>query len=803
MKKVLLLLILFVTPIAFSQVKGINYQAVIYNSNGGIVPGVNNQTNPLVNKNICLQFTIIDAAYQIEYQEIVSTTTDEYGMVNLVIGFGNQSDGYATSFADVYWNVQQKSLKVGVDLNSYYCLNFVEISNQLFSSVPFALSAVNAENVTGVVSIENGGTNATTLNGALTNLGLENVDNTSDINKPISNFTQQALDLKEDLTNKSTNVAIDSGSDTKYPSVKAVKTYVDANSSVGSFALAEEVVRASNAEATIATNLNTEISRAVAAEATKEDLSNKSSNVIIDGNSDVKYPTVKSVKNYVDANLTSGSTALSQEIIRATTAENALTNSIASEATTRAAADAALTVNITNEVVRATTAEGTIANDLAAEVTRATTAEATKEVLLNKSNSVFVDGASDIKYPTVKSVKTFVDLSIAPVSSALTSEVTRATNAENAISTNITNEISARSSADSTLANNLTLEVTRATTAEGTLATNIANEVVRATAEEATKEILLNKSTSFAADASSDIKYPTVKSVKTYVDTMILSGSNGVAAEIIRATNAENLISNDLAIEATTRANADTALSASVTSEANTRAAADLALNNSVSTVTNGLASEITDRTNADLLKENLSNKSINVITDAASDDKYPSVKATKTYVDGAAGTNASAIAAEITRATNAEANLTANLDAEILRAISAETLKENAVNKSNDGTMASNSNVKFPTERAVRTYVSNNSTINAISSISANYTITMNDYTILCDNTSGPFTITLPNVVTSYGKIFVICKIDDSTNELSFNPPLRFSLNSSITTLNFTKTFKVQSDGASWFIIN
>jgi hypothetical protein len=167
MKKVLLYLILFVTPIAFSQVKGINYQAVIYNSNGGIVPGVNNPTNPLVNKNICLQFTIIDASYQIEYQEIVSTTTDEYGMVNLVIGFGNQSDGYATSFADVYWNVQQKSLKVGVDLNSYYCLNFVEISDQLFSSVPFALSAVNAENVTGVVSIENGGTNATTVDGAL------------------------------------------------------------------------------------------------------------------------------------------------------------------------------------------------------------------------------------------------------------------------------------------------------------------------------------------------------------------------------------------------------------------------------------------------------------------------------------------------------------------------------------------------------------------------------------------------------------------------------------------------------------
>jgi len=34
---------------------------------------------------------------------------------------------------------------------------------------------------------------------------------------------------KEDISNKSTNVATDGASDTKYPSVKAVKTYVDSN----------------------------------------------------------------------------------------------------------------------------------------------------------------------------------------------------------------------------------------------------------------------------------------------------------------------------------------------------------------------------------------------------------------------------------------------------------------------------------------------------------------------------------------------------------------------------------------------
>lgn len=60
-------------------------------------------------------------------------------------------------------------------------------------------------------------------------VGLSNVDNTSDANKPLSIAEIAALLLKENVSNKSTNVTTDGASDTKYPSVKAVKTYVDAN----------------------------------------------------------------------------------------------------------------------------------------------------------------------------------------------------------------------------------------------------------------------------------------------------------------------------------------------------------------------------------------------------------------------------------------------------------------------------------------------------------------------------------------------------------------------------------------------
>ncbi len=58
-------------------------------------------------------------------------------------------------------------------------------------------------------------------------IGLGNVDNTSDLNKPISTATQTALDLKEALANKSLDITTDANSDVKYPSVKSVKTYVD------------------------------------------------------------------------------------------------------------------------------------------------------------------------------------------------------------------------------------------------------------------------------------------------------------------------------------------------------------------------------------------------------------------------------------------------------------------------------------------------------------------------------------------------------------------------------------------------
>lgn len=57
-------------------------------------------------------------------------------------------------------------------------------------------------------------------------VGLGNVDNTSDANKPVSSATQTALDAKEALANKDTDALLAADSDTKYPSQKAIRTFI-------------------------------------------------------------------------------------------------------------------------------------------------------------------------------------------------------------------------------------------------------------------------------------------------------------------------------------------------------------------------------------------------------------------------------------------------------------------------------------------------------------------------------------------------------------------------------------------------
>ena len=126
---------------ALAQVPGITYQAVIYD--GQVLPGEDNRAAPLGDKDLCLKFVFKNSSGISEYEEVITTRTDAFGMVNVIIGLGRRTGGTATTFSEIEWNAQAKFLEVSFD-KSVSCSTFLLISSQQFTSVPFALYAANS-----------------------------------------------------------------------------------------------------------------------------------------------------------------------------------------------------------------------------------------------------------------------------------------------------------------------------------------------------------------------------------------------------------------------------------------------------------------------------------------------------------------------------------------------------------------------------------------------------------------------------------------------------------------------------------
>jgi hypothetical protein len=216
---------------AQTPLKSINYQALIVDPAAIELPGNGVQAQLYLNKDIWVKFGIYEGA-TLEFEELHKTKTDAYGLINLEIGAG-ENMGAAATFASLNWGGPVKKLvtQVSFDLGFKY----TEVSNRGLNYLPYAHFAEEAGKLSGTLSINSGGTGATTAVAARMNLGLGNVDNTADVDKPVSGLVLAQLNTKESLSNKSNSILSDSASSEKYPSVKAVKQYVDsrtANASV-------------------------------------------------------------------------------------------------------------------------------------------------------------------------------------------------------------------------------------------------------------------------------------------------------------------------------------------------------------------------------------------------------------------------------------------------------------------------------------------------------------------------------------------------------------------------------------------
>ena len=114
MKKILSLgLFLLLTLQTFAQTDGITYQAVIIGPDVLQLPGVDSQGNYLPTTTVDIRFTIFDSGNQIEFKEVQTTTTDEFGRINLIIGAVKHDD-----FEKISWDGTPKDLKVDIDFKN-------------------------------------------------------------------------------------------------------------------------------------------------------------------------------------------------------------------------------------------------------------------------------------------------------------------------------------------------------------------------------------------------------------------------------------------------------------------------------------------------------------------------------------------------------------------------------------------------------------------------------------------------------------------------------------------------------------
>ena len=305
--------------------------------------------------------------------------------------------------------------------------------------------SVSATKLTGVVPVANGGTGASTIAAAKTNLALNNVDNTTDLNKPISTLTQAALDVKENSANKSATTTLGT-SDVLFPTQNAVKTYVDA--AIATTAVADgsitdakivsvsaskitgvvPVANGGTGASTVAaaktnlalnnvdntTDLNKPISTLTqAALDLKENAANKSATTTL-GTSDVLFPTQNAVKTYVDAAIattviTDGSIT-DAKIVSVSASKITGVVPVANGGTGASTVAAAKTNLALNNVDNTT--------DLNKSISTLTQAALdVKENSANKSVTTTL-GTSDILFPTQNAVKTYVDAAVAGVTIA-------------------------------------------------------------------------------------------------------------------------------------------------------------------------------------------------------------------------------------------------------------------------------------------------------------------------------------------------------------------------------------------------
>ena len=222
----LLLVVLFTTVQSYAQVSqapdGIQFQALATDANG----------HPAAGRVIYVKDAIIakTATGTIVYSETFKVTASSAGIFTIVLGKGTYASG-VSSIANIDWANGPffLNLKIAVEptvpTSSWNVNNeYVDLGTSQFWSVPYALYSGGVKGLDTKLNIADtaamlkpyftainlkANIESPTFTGTVSGItkamvGLANVDNTSDLNKPISTATQTALDLKANAADVTT-----------------------------------------------------------------------------------------------------------------------------------------------------------------------------------------------------------------------------------------------------------------------------------------------------------------------------------------------------------------------------------------------------------------------------------------------------------------------------------------------------------------------------------------------------------------------------------------------------------------------
>ena len=343
-KNSLLPLFFLISFLAQAQ-NGLNFQGVARNSNNVII----------ASQQITLRLSILrlSATGTNEYSETKKVTTNAQGLFTVVIGDTGAISSLG-NFTSIDWKLGPKFLKIEMDQTAGN--NFILIGTTQLQSVAYAQFAneVDAEKINGIVQVEKGGTGVASMTALKFKLGIDKINNTADLDKPISTLTQTSLEVKlnkvdtslllqkidtlylsnrinqkENIANKSTDTDLGGAnpSDILFPTQKAVKDYIAANTAydltnglntkvdkeTGKGLSTNDYTTAEKTKLEVITGTNTgdqDLSNYLtnASITSKENVANKSSATDLGSSaaSDILFPSQKAVKFYVDAQINSG-----------------------------------------------------------------------------------------------------------------------------------------------------------------------------------------------------------------------------------------------------------------------------------------------------------------------------------------------------------------------------------------------------------------------------------------------------------------------------------------------------------------